>query len=295
MVGHHLLAYHVEGQITDGENREEIVAVHEIVEHLLKQGYSPSDIGVISAFKLQAEGLKNFRVDGKSLSEKFPVLEKSIGTVHKFQGSQRRVIILSTRVCRRQDSVSWINRHPNLINVAVSRAEELFILVGNLHRLRAGGFTRELIDHIEKEGILREYKPECAIPAEVKTASQDQLIFDCTHLEVFDQALQEAEQELIIVSPIIKGEAAREFKQKIVPVLGRGVRVQLVHANYDETDPRAEVEKSREARELEKLCQEEFNVTLHAALNRATNERYLICDRKFAVTGTWNWLPTPTP
>jgi hypothetical protein len=293
LIGHNLLAYHVEGKIADEVNQEEIVAVHEIVEHLINQGYSPSDFGIISAFKLQAEGLKTVRVKGKSLIEKFPVLSESIGTVHKFQGSQRRVIILSTRVCRRQDSVTWINRRPNLINVAVSRAEELFILVGNLHRLRNGRFTRQLVEHIEDQGMVLEYKPESAIPDEVGTASEHSLIFDCEHLRVLDQALQEVVQELIIVSPIIRGAPAKEFTQRILPVLRRGVQVKIVHANYDENDPAAEVEKSREARALEKLCQKEFNVTLHPVVNRGTNERYLIWDRKFAVIGTWNWLSHP--
>ena len=293
LIGQNLLAYHVEGQIIDGENREEIVAVHEIVEHLIAQGYSASDIGIMSAFKPQAIALEKLRVEGKSLIEKFPALKGSIGTVHKFQGSQRRVIILSTRVCRRQDSVTWINRRPNLMNVAVSRAEELFVLVGNLHRLRNGRFTRQLIEHIDDRGIVLEYKPKSAIPVEVSTTPQKDLIVDCRHLDVLERALQEVEQELIIVSPIIRGLAAKEFAQKIIPVLRRGVRVTIVHASYDETDPSAEVEKSKEAQELERVSQTEFNMVLRSALNRGTNERYLICDRKFAVIGTWNWLSHP--
>ena len=60
----------------------------------------------------------------------------SIGTVHPFQGGQKSVIILSTRQCRAEDSLWFINRRPNLLNVAVSRAQELFILVGNLELLQ---------------------------------------------------------------------------------------------------------------------------------------------------------------
>ncbi|MGI2909745.1 AAA domain-containing protein [Tolypothrix sp. VBCCA 56010] len=55
-----------------------------------------------------------------------------MGTIHTFQGGEKSVIILSTRQCRKEDSLWFINRRPNLLNVAVSRARELFILVGNL-------------------------------------------------------------------------------------------------------------------------------------------------------------------
>jgi hypothetical protein len=40
----HLIAYHVEGNIHNNINEEEITAVCEIVQHLLTQGYSIEDI-----------------------------------------------------------------------------------------------------------------------------------------------------------------------------------------------------------------------------------------------------------
>ncbi|MEH2170650.1 MAG: hypothetical protein V7K41_29170 [Nostoc sp.] len=46
-----------------------------------------------------------------------------------------------------------MNRRPNLLNVAVSRARELFILVGNLGRISEGGHTRELVKYIKEFGV----------------------------------------------------------------------------------------------------------------------------------------------
>ncbi|MEO0932983.1 MAG: AAA domain-containing protein, partial [Cyanobacteria bacterium J06641_2] len=77
----------------------------------------------------------------------------SIGTVHTFQGGEKSAIILSTRQCRPSDSLWFINRRPNLLNVAVSRAKELFILIGNLERLeQAGGYSKMLVEHINQHG-----------------------------------------------------------------------------------------------------------------------------------------------
>ncbi|MBA2749295.1 MAG: hypothetical protein H0U45_11290, partial [Tatlockia sp.] len=44
---------------------------------------------------------------------------------------------------------------PNLLNVAVSRAQELFILVGNLELLQSGGYTEMLVEHIKQSGEIR--------------------------------------------------------------------------------------------------------------------------------------------
>ena len=80
-----------------------------------------------------------------------------MGTVHTFQGGQKSVIILSTRQCDSKDSLWFINRRPNLLNVAVSRARELFILVGNLERLRAGEYSKLLVEYIEQFGEMRSF------------------------------------------------------------------------------------------------------------------------------------------
>lgn len=146
-----LIAYHVEGNISNNVNQEEVSAVSDLIQHLLNQGYSLEDIGVISPFNVHAGALK------EHLTKKFSRLDpKSIGTVHTFQGAEKKVIILSTKVCRSQDNVSWINKRPNLLNVAVSRAKELFILVGNLYKLEKGNLTRQLVEHIREQGIILE-------------------------------------------------------------------------------------------------------------------------------------------
>ena len=155
-LGPNLIAYHVNGNYHNHTNPEEISATEAIIKHLLAYGYcinSPNNeltIGVISPYRRQALALqselqsrwKNFRND-------------SIGTIHTFQGGEKSVILLSTRQCRDSDRLWFINRKPNLLNVAVSRAQELFILVGNLERLKEGGYTRLLVEHIQQYGEIR--------------------------------------------------------------------------------------------------------------------------------------------
>ena len=153
-----LIAYHVEGNYEKHINSQEIEVICSLMEHLKANGYSIFDknerntIGVISPYRAQADIISD-RLQ-KSYSDLTP---NSIGTVHTFQGGQKSVIILSTRQCRAKDSLWFINRRPNLLNVAVSRAQELFILVGNLELLQeSGGYTRMLVEHIRQKGEIRQ-------------------------------------------------------------------------------------------------------------------------------------------
>lgn len=292
-----LIAYDVEGNIHNNVNQEEVTAVCEIIHNLVTQGYSLEEIGVISAFRAQANALE------VSITGEFPQFKKnSVGTIHTFQGSEKRVIILSTKVCRSQDNVSWINSRPNLLNVAVSRAKELFILVGNLYRLeKAGSFTRKLVEHIRKLedrelATIVEYKSQAEMPQQ---QPGNILIYDCDHLQVFREAIDRVERELLIVSPWIRGNEPKWFGTEIVSTLQKGVKITVIYGNKssednDNNDSQAE----QELRDLftqhpdtgsRLIC---LGKELHIE-SRGTNERSLVCDDRFAVIGSWNWLSHP--
>jgi hypothetical protein len=152
-LGTNLLAYHIEDDYSQGVNLAEVEKVESLIEHLLTAGYclhSPNQdktIGVISPYRRQANAL------GSRLQSHFVDFPNdSIGTAHTFQGGQKSVMILSTRQSQTDDSLWFLNRQPNLLNVAVSRARELFILVGNLEKLSEGGYTKLLVEHIEQFG-----------------------------------------------------------------------------------------------------------------------------------------------
>ena len=150
-LGSNLIAYHVKGTIADHTNPKEVEAVERLIEHLLDNGYSLDKIGVISPYRAQADALF------AQLLKRYPDFNHDrIGTVHTFQGGQKSVIILSTRQCWDTDSLQFINRRPNLLNTAVSRAQELFILVGNLERLRnERSYLGRLVEQIQQNGEIR--------------------------------------------------------------------------------------------------------------------------------------------
>ncbi len=83
-------------------------------------------IGVITPFKSQSILIN------KILKKEIPEFAKyiDVGTVHTFQGAERKIIIFSS-VYGNEDGCYFINRAPNLMNVAVSRAKDSFLVFGD--------------------------------------------------------------------------------------------------------------------------------------------------------------------
>ena len=157
-LGSNLIAYHVKGNYSNNVNWAEVDVIESLVKELLAAGYklnSPNNqnsLGIISPYRRQANALQE-----RLQSAWQDFYNNDIGTVHTFQGGEKSVIILSTRQCQENHSFWFINRQPNLLNVAVSRARELLIVVGNLERLKAGGsYTKQVVEYIEEFGEIRD-------------------------------------------------------------------------------------------------------------------------------------------
>lgn len=97
-------------------------------------------IAIITPFKAQVEILKNQL--GKYLGKVSKNI--SVGTVHTFQGAERKVIILST-VYGDNDGCFFINHNDSLMNVAVSRAKDVFLVFGSRACLDSKGSSSSAI------------------------------------------------------------------------------------------------------------------------------------------------------
>lgn len=113
-------------------NYNEIQVIDILLNKLEKAGYDlKKEVGIITPYKKQeGEIVKAFgsRVNhSKELSK--------IGTVHKFQGAEFKIIIFSSVASRKGDSLNFINSDPSLTIVSISRAIESFIVVGDYNKL----------------------------------------------------------------------------------------------------------------------------------------------------------------
>jgi very-short-patch-repair endonuclease len=98
-----------------------------------------ADIGITTPYRRQVDKLTDALID-----------QIESDTVHKFQGRQKQVVILTTVLdegWRGRTGLTFVD-DPRMINVAVSRAVRRFILVTNHAMLPTSRYIRDLIGYI---------------------------------------------------------------------------------------------------------------------------------------------------
>lgn len=110
------------------------VILQEVLPEQIVEGSNQS-VGIISPFRMQTNKLKE--VIGNRNIE--------VDTVHKYQGREKDVVILTTVVNEENEFVN----NPNLINVAVSRAVDKLIVVVSDHEKNDNSNLGDLVRYIE--------------------------------------------------------------------------------------------------------------------------------------------------
>lgn len=158
LFGNNMLAFDVRGlkSRTAHFNQSEIVLCKRLVEQYVDY-YGESikkDIGIITPFSKQKEKLQAV------------IKGVDIGTVYAFQGQERKIIIFSTVIDNddikntknrygQNGLTSVIGNEPNLLNVALSRAKEQFVLIGNMEVISnlKQNYLKNVYDIIKEKGI----------------------------------------------------------------------------------------------------------------------------------------------
>ena len=138
-------------------NRAELEHTLELLHALAQHGVSPNDIAVITPYRGQLEQLRKrcsqagFAIDRSmelmDMEEALPLRSQGIalGTVHRFQGGERSIVLFSC-VVTRSASLAFVDERANLLNVAVSRARHRLVVLGRSSVLAQGRLTRLLLE-----------------------------------------------------------------------------------------------------------------------------------------------------
>lgn len=121
-------------------NRVQAGAFEQEVLPGLKKRFKTEQIGVVSPYCKQVEGMKHGqkeRPDGVT-----------VATAHKFQGREKSAIVFVTR----SNASNRFIDNPNLVNVAVSRAKDFFCLIAAPKVVEAVGNIADLKRYIEYHG-----------------------------------------------------------------------------------------------------------------------------------------------
>ncbi|GAB2647846.1 AAA domain-containing protein [Saccharopolyspora gloriosae] len=173
--GNHMRRHRTGGR----SNRRELEVIRAEVIPAHCAEVDPADIGVTTPYRLQADKVRDL------------LDQIASDTVHKFQGRQKKVVVMTTVL-----DESWPGRSglpfaddPHLINVAVSRAIERFILVTNNDMMPTSRHIRDLVGHIRYHDL-------------------DEDVVDSAVVSIFDLLYQRYSQRLRSLAGRLRNERA---------------------------------------------------------------------------------------
>ncbi|WP_280454411.1 AAA domain-containing protein [Nocardia brasiliensis] len=120
-------------------NQREIDVIRHEVLPWISADIPPSEVGITTPYRRQADKVTDALIES---------IESD--TVHKFQGREKTAVVMTTVLDNTPSSRKALRfaDDPNLINVAVSRAMRLFVLVTHPSELPESRHLRDLIGYI---------------------------------------------------------------------------------------------------------------------------------------------------
>ncbi|CUA74319.1 hypothetical protein RSOLAG22IIIB_11143 [Rhizoctonia solani] len=132
-------------------NPHEASLVKEYVQGLTPFIATPRNIGIVTPYKAQVRKIR-------TLLKNNGITNIDIGSVEQFQGQERQVIIVST-VRSNKDLLSFDLKHtlgfvsnPKRLNVAITRAQSLLVVIGDPHVLGLDGLWRRFLYFVYRSG-----------------------------------------------------------------------------------------------------------------------------------------------
>lgn len=250
-------------------------------------------IAVVTPYKPQAAAIS------KALRDRNKTYGKiTVGTVHALQGAERPIVLFSS-VLSPQNPQTFLNSSYNMLNVAVSRAKDYFVLFGNMNMLSQtrntplGNLYCWLTEHSDSE--LENSFVYDLLNNENKQNKQfygdtfrEHINDTARHQVILEKALEKCIDEIIIVSPFLSINAVSLLQQHFCSAVGRPVKV-FVYYDYRFTHLSDGQWKPNAQTALDKLqqwgvCVREINGIHSKTIIFESKEGCVL------IEGSFNWL-----
>ena len=274
-------------------NRDEAKQIADFVElnseKITERYGKPLDevLAVLTPFTAQASEIRRL------LTTKYPKM--IIGTVHSLQGAEREIVLFSSVYDESPIKTYIFNVDPRILNVAVSRAKDSFIVFGN-----SAVFSASNSEVMSPTSLLSRYlfaspenilgqasKPVQDTNTDLNGITSKQRIATLEeHQEILEYALQIAKKRVLISSPTISCRAieADNLERKIASTTKRGIEVLIfTDSLLDQRD--GEIRPTAlEGRQILRSAGAKVIVA-----DRIHNKSLAI-DNSILVEGSFNWL-----
>lgn len=214
----------------------------------------------------------------------------TIGTVHALQGAERRVVIFSPVYSKHADG-SFIDQSPSMLNVAVSRAKDSFLVFGDMDTLASAppGSPRSLLAHFVSRDAANELDFEVSARPDLLQKQQGvELLRDAAEHDPFLlKELAGAKRRLCVASPWINAATMEQagFITAIASARARGVEVEIF------ADPILTRQLNKDGRDMFAEACEALagaGVPVHAV--ERLHSKLVWADDDLLVVGSFNWF-----
>ena len=215
-----------------------------------------------------------------------------IGTIHALQGAERDIVILSPAYSADTARRLFFNLGVNMLNVAVSRAKESFLVFGDMRLFKADKPTPSglLARHLFKtpDSEIFDLEPTLGMRV-VQDGPESVKRIDTLdgHRQLLRRAIDEAQERVLIISPYlsINALAADGTPDRFCQAVKRGVQVTVCY------DP--EMNKGANGR-IHQRAQAAIDALLQAGVTAQPvtpiHNKTLAVDLSWISEGSFNWL-----
>jgi len=220
------------------------------------------------------------------LLEKFPGM--IVGTVHSLLGAERDLIIFSPVYDNSQSSGFIFDQKTNMLNVAITRARDSFLVFGDTKLFSTEGnlpsniLARYIFEH-EDNKLTVSTNQSAEVAAQPTMSRLDTLE---QHREALTLGIRNAKREVLIVSPTLSAPAIEHDKidLEILTAVNRGVRV-LVYTDEDLNSDNGELKQNADLG-IKMLVSAGAEVFITDRIHNKS----LVIDEDLIYEGSFNWL-----
>ncbi|EMH4072014.1 DNA helicase [Serratia marcescens] len=251
-------------------------------------------VGIVTPFSAQVNAIKaalhklniNCNGDDDSLT---------VGTVHSLQGAERALILFSPVYSKHEDG-GFIDSESSMLNVAVSRAKDSFLVFGDmdLFEIQPGSSPRGLLAKYlfasNSNALQFEFQERKDLSAEQTQISTLHGVEQ--HDAFLNQTFDSIGKSITIVSPWLTWQKLEQtgFLASMVQARSRGIEITVVtdksfnteHANYEK--------RKEKQRRLNDAMEKLNDIGITTKLVNRVHSKIVIGDERLLCIGSFNWF-----
>lgn len=251
-------------------------------------------VGIVTPFSAQVSTIKQ-ALGKQGISTGANEKSLTVGTVHSLQGAERAIVIFSPVYSKHEDG-GFIDSDNSMLNVAVSRAKDSFLVFGDMDLFEVQpassprGLLAKYLFESEKNALSFDYKER----KDLKTSETK--IYTLHGVEQHDnflnQTFENTDKHITIVSPWLTWQKLEQtgFLDSMIAACSRGINVTIVTDRSYNTEHK-DFEKRKEKQQNLKAVLEKLNALgIATKLVNRVHSKIVIGDDGLLCVGSFNWF-----